>query len=260
MCTIVAIRNVRPDLPLVLATNRDEYFRRPSTSAVRLLERPPTVGGRDLVAGGTWMGVNQRGLFVGVTNHRGDTRDPNKRSRGELVIESLKLADSDRIADYLMSLDGSAFNAFNLMWGDHSSLRVAYGRADQREIELEHVPDGVHVLPNDRLDSPDFVKVARVNELLAPVLHAEPSAFVAGVQAMLGDRKLPAVSAIHDPRLDTEFLRQLAAICVRTPDYGTRSSTVVCLQNEAVGAYWVAEGPPDVTPFVEVSALFTTQQ
>jgi hypothetical protein len=55
-------------------------------------------------------------------------------------------------------------------------------------------------------------------------------------------------------------LRQLAAICVRTPDYGTRSSTVVCLQNESVGAYWVAEGPPDVTPFVEVSALFTTQQ
>jgi uncharacterized protein with NRDE domain len=259
MCTIIAVRGVRPDLPLVLATNRDEFFERASTGAQRLLASPPTVGGRDLVAGGTWMGVTQSGLFVGVTNQRGAGRDPAKRSRGEVVLEALKLGDADRIADYLSSLPGSAYNEFNLMWGDTRSLRVAYGRQDRREIEIEEVPEGVHVLPNDRLDSPDFVKVARAKQLLAPILHAERERFVSGLQALLGDRQLPPLGLLQEPLLDPELLRQLSALCVRTPEYGTRSSTVVLLRPAGVDQFWVADGPPDRTPFVEVSGLFAAQ-
>jgi uncharacterized protein with NRDE domain len=257
MCTIVAIRGVRRDLPLVLATNRDEYFDRPSTSATRLLDAPVTVGGRDLVAGGTWMGVTQNGLFVGVTNHRGAPRD--KRSRGELVIEALRLGDPDRITDFLTSVDGSAYNEFNLMWGDARSLRVGYGRAHRREVEIVQVPEGVHVLPNDRLDSPEFVKVARANELLGPVLHAERERFVAGLQATLADRQLPPLGAIHEAGVDPQLLQQLGALCVRTPNYGTRSSTLVLLSERGLDQLWVAEGPPDRTPFVEVSRLFSAQ-
>jgi uncharacterized protein with NRDE domain len=260
MCTIVAIRGVRPDLPLVLATNRDEFYARPSTGAVRLLDEPSTVGGRDLLAGGTWMGVTRSGLFVGVTNHRGAPRDGNKKSRGEVVLAALRLGDVDAIARHVAGLDGSAYNPFNLMWGDARSLRVAYARADSRTVELDSVPEGVHVLPNDRLDSPSFIKVKRANELLAPVLHAERSRLLAGVQAMLADRQLPALEDLPDPepesQLDRELLRQLAALCVRTPSYGTRSSTVVMLQPGRVMEYWVADGPPDLTPFVEVSSLF----
>lgn len=259
MCTIVAIRGVRPDLPLVLATNRDEFFQRPSTGAVKLLDAPPTVGGRDLVAGGTWMGVTQAGLFVGVTNHRGAGPDPGKRSRGKLVLESLKLGEVDAITRYVSSLDGSAYNAFNLMWGDASSLFVGYGRLDRSEIEIEAVPEGVHVLPNDRLDCPSFVKVQRAKELLAPYLHAERPQLVAGVQALLADHQLPALGSIGpEAGLSAELLQQLAALCVRTPSYGTRSSTVVLLQPGRVAEYWVADGPPDQTPFVEVSPLFAS--
>ncbi|HEX5656501.1 MAG TPA: NRDE family protein [Polyangiales bacterium] len=257
MCTIVAIRGVRSDLPLVLATNRDEFFERPSTGAIRLLDAPVTVGGRDLIAGGTWMGVTQDGLFVGVTNHRGAAR--TRRSRGELVLDALRLGDAARIADHVARIDGSAYNEFNLMWGDAGSLYVGYGRADRREVEIVEVPEGVHVLPNAHLDSPDFVKVRRANELLAPVLHAPRDAFVAGVQAMLGDRQLPSLGAIEEPGVDPELLRQLGALCVRTPSYGTRSSTVVLLRERGVEQFWVADGPPDRTPFVEVSPLFSAQ-
>jgi uncharacterized protein with NRDE domain len=257
MCTIVAIRGVRRDLPLVLATNRDEYFDRPSTGAIRLLDDPVTVGGRDLVAGGTWMGVTRSGLFVGVTNHRGAARD--KRSRGELVLAALKLGDVDRITDFMSSVDGSAYNAFNLMWGNPRELRVGYGRSDRREVEIVEVPEGVHVLPNDRLDSPEFVKVARANELLEPILDADRPSFVAGVQAMLGDRQLPLLGAIHEPGVDAQLLQQLGALCVRTGNYGTRSSTVVLLNARGLDQFWVAEGPPDRTPFVEVSRLFAAQ-
>ncbi|HEY6877595.1 MAG TPA: NRDE family protein [Polyangiales bacterium] len=256
MCTIVAVRGVRPDAPLVLATNRDEFFQRPATGAVRLLDAPPTVGGRDLVAGGTWMGVTRDGLFVGVTNQRGAPRDPDKRSRGELVLEALKLGSVERITDYLTTVQGDAYSPFNLMWGDASALRVGYGRADRRLVEIAEVPTGVHVLPNDRLDSPDFVKVERVNQLLAPFLHADSETFLRGMQAMLADRQLPEVDRLRDERLDPALLRQLAAINVSTPHYGTRSSTVVLLQPGGVSAYWVAEGPPDRTPFLEVSRLF----
>jgi uncharacterized protein with NRDE domain len=257
MCTIVAVRGVRPDLPLVLATNRDEFYGRASTSAIRLLDAPVTVGGRDLVAGGTWMGVTKEGVFVGVTNRRGAPRD--RRSRGELVLAALKLGDVERITDYVAALDGSAFNEFNLMWGDARALRIGYGRNHRRDVEIEEVPEGVHVLPNDRLDSPDFVKVARAKELLAPFLHAPRERFVAGLEALLGDRLLPPLGTIREPGMDPERLRQLAALCVRTPDYGTRSSTVVLLQPGRVEAFWVAEGPPDATPFVEVSGLFAAQ-
>ncbi len=254
MCTIVAVRGVRPDLPLVLATNRDEFYERPSTSAMRLLDEPVTIGGRDLLAGGSWMGVTKQGLFVGVTNRRGAARVG--RSRGELVLAALRLADVDRISDYLRTLDGSAYNEFNLMWGDARTLRVGYGRADRRDIEIEDVPQGVHVLPNDSLDSPDFVKVARAKELIAPYLHAPRAELVAGLQALLADRQLPPLGLIDEPGLPPELVRQLSALCVRTPNYGTRSSTVVLLQPGRVEQLWVSEGPPDVTPFSEVSRLF----
>lgn len=257
MCTIVAIRGVRADAPLVLATNRDEFYARPSTGAVRLLASPPTVGGRDLVGGGTWMGVTRHGLFVGVTNQRGGLRDPSKRSRGEVVMRALELGHGDAIARYVESLDGRDYNAFNLMWGDASSLRVAYARQERRAVELDGVPEGVHVLPNDRLDSPDFRKVHRAQELLAPVLDAELPRFVQGVQAMLADRELPPLDQLPmEPGLDRDLLRQLAALCVRTPNYGTRSSTVVLLQPGRVLQYWLADGPPDQTAFAEVSPLF----
>jgi uncharacterized protein with NRDE domain len=164
----------------------------------------------------------------------------------------------EAITRHVAGLDGSAYNAFNLMWGDASTLRLAYARADRCAMELDEVPQGVHVLPNDTLDSPSFSKVQRATELLAPVLHAERPEFVAGVKAMLADRQLP--TEVPDPgpelQLDRDFLRQLAALCVRTPAYGTRSSTVVLLQPGRVAEYWVADGPPDLTPFVEVSSLF----
>lgn len=261
MCTIVAMRGVRADAPLVLATNRDEFFERPATGAVRLLARPATVGGRDLRAGGTWMGVTREGLFVGLTNQRGlGARDDSKRSRGEVVLQALSLGSPDAIARYVDGLDGRAYNAFNLMWGNAHVLRVAYAREGQRTLEQEAVPAGVHVLPNDRLDSPSFAKVQRAKELLAPVIDLELPRFVAGVQAMLADRARPALDDIPDPgpesRLDRALLRELTALCVRTPAYGTRSSTVVLLAPGRVLQYWVADGPPDRTPFVEVSPLF----
>ncbi|MET0344140.1 MAG: NRDE family protein [Polyangiales bacterium] len=260
MCTIVALKGVRADLPLVLATNRDEFFARPSSGPTRLLDQPLTLGGRDLVAGGTWMGVTKMGLFVGVTNQRTFAPpDPTRRSRGQLVLGALALGDVGAITSLVQGIDGRDYNGCNLMWGDARALYVGYLRAQAR-IEIVEVADGVHVLPNDRLDSADFPKVARAQALIAPLVSAPFEALVHGLERVLADDRLPALDEIASPppasEVSRERLRQLAALCVRTESYGTRTSTVVAIGPEGTRYFGYADGPPDRTPFVDIRAMY----
>lgn len=263
MCTIVALVAQRPDFPLVLATNRDEFYARPTAGPGLLLEAPKAIGGRDLLAGGTWMGVSEAGLFVGVTNQRSsEGRDPSKLSRGELVLASLRLGEPEAIARHLETLDARRYNPCNLMFGTAEALFVAYARADAAPFELVRVAPGLHVLPNDRLDSPDFVKVGRAQALIAPHVDAPFPELAAQLKRALADRLLPELDAIpqgsEEATRPRELLRELAALCVRTPAYGTRSSTVVALAPGRVGHYLYADGPPDQTPFADVTGLYGT--
>jgi uncharacterized protein with NRDE domain len=261
MCTIVVLRGLHPEFPLILATNRDEFYARASSGPGRLLQAPSTVGGRDLQAQGTWMGVTRDGLFVGVTNQRTlRPPDPSKRSRGELVMQALALGTPTAIREFVRGLDGRAYNGFNLMFGNARSLYVAYGRESAQEIAVDAVPEGIHVLPNDRLDSADFWKVTRAKQLLADAPGADWEALSATLKTLLSDAALPPLDALPELPPDAPFdkllLQRLAALCVRTPAYGTRSSTLVALRAGAVGHYLYADGPPDQTPFVDVTELF----
>jgi uncharacterized protein with NRDE domain len=260
MCTIVALNGVRTDGSLVIATNRDEFYARKTSGPMQLLSSPQTVGGRDLEGPGTWMGVTREGLFVGVTNQRGAVRAPDKRSRGEVVIGALARGNVQGVLAYLRTLDGRAYNEFNLLWGDARALYVAYGRASERALEIEQVPRGLHVLPNDRIDSPAFVKVTRIQELVGDAVEAPLPVLIKRLEQALGDRQLPPFESIPETpdgaRFDRTLLRELAAVCVRTPSYGTRSSTVVALGPSSVMHYGYADGPPDVTTFVDVLPLF----
>ncbi|HEX6245482.1 MAG TPA: NRDE family protein [Polyangiales bacterium] len=261
MCTIVVLRKLRDDYPLVLATNRDEFYARLSTGPERLLDQPATVGGRDLVKGGTWMGVTREGLFVGVTNQRAvRPPDPSKRSRGELVLNALRLGTRDAVTRFLRGVDAREYNAFNLMWGDAHELFAAYAREDHGALEIERVPEGVHVLPNDRLDSADFPKVTRAQALLSPFVHGPYPELERALKGMLADRELPPLETLPDlplPKsMSREFLHELSALCIRTPLYGTRTSTVVALTPGGVGRYLYADGAPDQSEFVDVTPLF----
>jgi uncharacterized protein with NRDE domain len=261
MCTIVALTGVRADYPVVLATNRDEFYGRAASGALRLLEAPVTVGGRDLVKGGTWMGVTREGLFVGVTNQRTQVPpDPSKRSRGELVIDALRLGERDAVTQLLRTLDGRDYNAFNLLWGDARGLLVAYAREGERALTIEPVPRGLHVLPNDRLDSAMFPKVLRAQALLAPHVNAEFSVLEAALKQTLADRERPGFEQLPNApgpaHLSSEMQRELSALCIRTPMYGTRSSTIVALTPGGVGRFLFADGAPDQVGFQDVMGLF----
>jgi uncharacterized protein with NRDE domain len=261
MCTIVVLNGVRADFPVVLATNRDEFFARQSAGPMRVLEVPRTVGGLDMVKRGTWLGVTKEGLFVAVTNQRTmQPPDPTKRSRGEVVIKALKLNNRDAITRMLSELDGRDYNSFNLMWGDAEGVFAAYAREGEPQLEVEQVPRGLHVLPNDRLDHVDFPKVQRAKELIEPYAHASFPALAEALKKMLADRQLPALDDV--PMLPTgapisrEMLRELSALCVRTPVYGTRSSSIVALARASVGYYAYSESPPDRGLYQDVLGLF----
>jgi uncharacterized protein with NRDE domain len=261
MCTIVILRRVHPDYPLVLAANRDEVLNRPALGPRVLSESPRAIGGKDLERGGTWMGTTDAGLFVGLTNQR-PTGQPvvAPRSRGEVVLRALQAGSVEAIERYLDTLDARDFNPFNLLYGDAERLRVAYARPDSRHLAREDVPEGVHVLPNDVLDSPALPKVRRARGLALEVATRPWPELVRGLQALLSDSALPALEHLPEPPPGVPFtreqLRQYQALCIHTPGYGTRSSAIVALAPGRVGHYLASDSAPcggdfrDVTPLL----------
>lgn len=264
MCTIVLLHRVHPAWPVLVAANRDEYFHRQATGARVLVDGPVrVVGGRDEVRAGTWIGATARGFFAGLTNQRTyHPADASLRSRGEVVLEALRLGRTDAVEDMLRGLDGGAYNAFNLMFGDAAGVRVAYVRREAPKVTVVPLDPGVHVLANDRLGSPEFPKTERAARMVAAAGVAslawpEASRALRGVLAdhetPPGERVPPAPPGSMMPAL---LLRRLQALCVHTPLYGTVSSTMLALGEGSVAHYLFAEGRPCTTPFRDVTGLF----
>lgn len=261
MCTILVMHQRHPRYPLVVAANRDEFYARGATDPALLADDPRVVGGRDVAGGGTWMGATEHGLFVGLTNQRTfQPSAPGRRSRGEVVLDALRAGSVARIERYLRRLDAREFNPFNLIFGDARELRVAYARGDAPRVAVEPVPTGLHVLPNDVLGSPEFPKVERARALAAPALElSEWAALAPALSAVLADHALPPAERVPRPPpgspMTPELAHQLQALCIHTPVYGTRSSTLMALEPGRVAHYLFAPGAPCRTPFTDVTGL-----
>jgi uncharacterized protein with NRDE domain len=185
--------------------------------------------------------------------------DPARRSRGELVLDLLRAGSSDAAIAHLRTIDARLYNAFNLLFGDAEALHVAYARDDKPRIAVEPLGRGVWVLNNDTIGSRDFPKATRAARLVAPHVVSEWDDLAPELKAMLGDHDLPAIDDVPPPppnaRLTREQLQALQAICVHTPVYGTRSSTLLALGEGRVLRYAFADGHPCTTPFVDVGLL-----
>lgn len=254
MCTILFLYRVHPEFPLVVAANRDEFYTRPTSGPRLLLRSPRVLAGVDLRGGGTWMGANENGVVVGLTNQRTwRDPDPSARSRGEVVAAALAARSSAAIVELLGGLDARHYNAFNLLFGDADALFVAYARPGARSVEIVPAPEGVHVLPNDRLGAPGFPKADRARSLAEPIARAPWPVLRSGLAALLGDHERPPFEAIVEPPpgavLDRRAVWHNEQICTHGDAYGTRSSTLVALRAGSVAHYEYADGPPCLTPF-----------
>jgi len=261
MCTIAVMRRVHPDFPLIVAANRDEFYARAATRPVVLHDAPRAVGGRDVEAGGTWMGATQDGFFVGITNQRSWGRFSRApRSRGTIALRALAAGSVEAARDAVRGIDPSEHSSFNLIYGDASNLEVAYGRREAGMVELQRLGEGIHVLTNDRIGSPDFPKADRALTLVAPAQAMPWPELARALHTALGDHELPSEDRVPEPPPDAPFgrdlVRQLQALCIHTPAYGTRSSTLMALGESSVLHYLYADGPPCTTPYRDVSDLF----
>jgi uncharacterized protein with NRDE domain len=146
MCLILLAWKVHPHVPLAVAANRDEFHMRPAARAAFWEDRPEILAGRDLQAGGTWMGVSRGGRFAAVTNYRGGTEPGAAESRGSLVTRYLGGEAVPQLAERK-----SAFSGFNLLASDGDALWWL----SNRDAEARQLPPGWYGLGNLLLDSPD---------------------------------------------------------------------------------------------------------
>lgn len=257
MCTIVVLHRVHPSHPLIVAANRDEIYAREALPPRPRADDPRVVAGVDVEHGGTWMGTHASGLFVGITNQRTWVfRRPSPRSRGEVALEALRTGSREGVRAFLRSIDPSEYNSFNLIWGDASGVDIAYARREHPEIAIETLPPGVHVLANDRRGSPHFPKAERALTLTREVVEQPWPVLARSLRTVLADHALPDLDRVPAPPKDApiahELVRDLQALCIHTPFYGTRSSTILAIEEDRVAHYLFADGPPCTTPHAPV--------
>ena len=222
MCLIVFAWKLLPECPLMLAANRDEFFDRPSQAAHWWDDHPVVYAGRDLQAGGTWLGMSRTGRFAALTNIRkGGERRSDVRSRGELVAGFLQ---SDMSAeDYLVSVRERAadYNGFNLLLGDHQR---SFWLTNEGDTAMRQLEPGIYGLSNGSLDTP-WPKVLRAKAQFSSLLcqGAPDDAYF----EMLSDTTRASDGRLPDTGVSLEWERLLSPICIESPDYGTRASTLL---------------------------------
>jgi uncharacterized protein with NRDE domain len=225
MCLIVLGWRASAAFPLVVAANRDEWRDRPAEPARWWSDHPQLLAGRDLQAGGTWMGVTREGRFAAVTNFRDPSdKRSNARSRGGLVTEFLLGSDSP--ARFLSNLSARSheYNAFNLILGDGASL-LYFG---SREGTPRAIEPGVHGLSNHTLDEP-WPKVVRGNARMGRALEGRDPA--PALFEMLSDRTGARDEDLPQTGVGVEWERRLASALITGEEYGTRVSTVLMVSS-----------------------------
>lgn len=222
MCLILFAWQAHPDYELILGANRDEFHARPAAPAAFWDSHPHLLAGRDLQAGGTWMGITKQGRFAAITNYRESGKPVEaEQSRGALVLDYLLGQSAPDVA--AAALNGGTYSGFNLLLG--APGRLAY--ASNRGRGPESVKPGVHALSNHLLDT-DWPKAVHGCERLTELLHS-PVQDSDKLFDLLGDPARVGGNLPGDvePKLAPEEL--MRHLFIRSPQYGTRCSTVLMI-------------------------------
>ncbi|ADE04850.1 NRDE family protein [Haloferax volcanii] len=246
MCTLILAWQVFEDAPVVVAANRDEQLGRPAEPPRRWEngDGPAIVAPRDAEAGGTWVGYNDAGVFVGITNRWVEVEGGGERSRGHLVRDALRRETAEDAARFVEhAVEDDSYDGFNLVVADENAALFFEWDGS---LSVRNVDPGVRVVVNVGTPESWFVperhpevgkrqadNARRLEEALQPEPSESVEAWCERAKAALGD---------HD-----------FGVCVHDPEgrFGTRSSSVIAL-GEAEFAYEFADGPPCQTAFEPV--------
>lgn len=235
MCLIAVAWQAHPDYPLIVLANRDEFHARPAAPAQFWAESPQLLAGRDLSAGGTWLGVTRQGRFAALTNVREPGMVKGERSRGLIVSAYLQEDSGAEAYVARVTAAGEAYSGFNLLASDGDSLWWTSNRgAGPRCLD-----PGIYMLSNHLLDTP-WPKVETLRAGFSEQLqNPEPEALL----ALLEDEREAADIDLPDTGVGLSMERLLSAPFIRSPLYGTRASTVLLVGHERIRFLEQSHGP-----------------
>lgn len=253
VCTLIVYYKLLADYPIVVAANRDEYYTRKARGPHVMHHQPRVYAGKDEQAGGTWLGVNEFGLMVGLVNrHSTQPQDPARRSRGLLCLDLLCQKDANAARDVLVAA-GKAhrYNSFYVWWADDKHAYVAYNEGDLTFRQLDR---GRYLLTNSSLIDLAVVRPTGLGDLLPEPASGPLDVLFGKLQEVCKTHQ--EIDRVVDPPNEHRGNR---AICVHASDqYGTVSSSLLAIGREfATSRYLHAEGAPCQTPYRDFSALFT---
>ncbi|CAI8738400.1 MULTISPECIES: NRDE family protein [Pseudomonas] len=222
MCLIVFAWRPGHAQPLIVAANRDEFYARPSRVLGAWEDAPGVYAGRDLEAGGTWLGVGPNGRFAALTNIRDPHQPQGARSRGELVAAFLRgelgvEAYLDQVASRSQQYSG-----FNLLVADNAQL----GYLNARQPTPQVLGEGVYGVSNAGLDTP-WPKLLKARAGLQQHL-ADPQP--ERLLELLGDNLPAADSELPETGVGLGTERLLSSVFIASQNYGTRASTVLIVE------------------------------
>lgn len=227
MCLILFAINQHPEFPFVLAANRDEFFQREALPLHFWHDYPQLLAGKDLAAGGTWLGITESGKFSALTNYRDFTHFKTKApSRGSLALDFLRGTDSPSVYLEKLKKNASNYNGFNLLAG--SFRKVFY--YSNIEGKVNEVSDGVHGLSNALLDS-SWPKTEKGKaELHSLLTNSVPT--VGSLFEIMQDQELFADESLPNTGIGLEKERLLSPKFIRFDNYGTRCTTVILVNKK----------------------------
>lgn len=237
MCLLVVQYRTLAAAPLLIASNREEFFDRPALPPAIQPGSPRVLCGIDTRAGGTWLGVNEHGLVVGVTNRLKGNLPAEPRSRGTLCRELLNCRSAEEAVEQAVAeLKTDRYAGANFLCVDARSGAFIQG---SDTVEVLPLSPGVHILTNGTPNDPTDTRQTYVRGLLAMQFPNSIPRFVEVARSILSQ----GVDATGRH-----------TVILRGPDRGTVSSTILALgRNPAESIYHYAPGPPDEHPYEDFS-------
>jgi uncharacterized protein with NRDE domain len=239
VCTLAIYVRTFPKFPAVVAANRDEFLSRPTSPPLVLDQESGIFGGRDDVAGGTWLAVNRRGVVAALLNRRTDQpTDPKRESRGQLCLAMLREPSAQAARAAIAAQAPQRYNAFNLLVADSGDAWVATNHG--ATMMITDLDLGLHLITNLDLNDPTCPRIASSYQLFAELLRSDapkPST------AEFRDRLRTILSA-HDTELDPRSSGHGNSLCLHSAHYGTRSSSLIFLDDSQRWSYFHANEPP----------------
>jgi hypothetical protein len=239
MCLLAVQYRLVPESPILIAANREEYYDRPSLAPAILSGKPRVLCGIDQKAGGTWLGVNQNGLFVGICNRATTTPLFGQRSRGLLALDLLRCSSATRALEKAETeFAKTRYEGCNLIVAD---ARNGYAiHADERQ-EVVELRDGLNIIGARNLNDPDDQRVQMARRLLTLQTLDSPVKFLAVAS------KVFARAPVGPGR---------PSMIIRNGDYGTVSSTLIALGVKPRDAiYQYCSGAPDEEKYEDFSPM-----